>query len=396
MKNINKVSLPDFDIFLRLILFICVFIGFISCNTKEAQSNAQVVVRMPEKNSGKLTLKYYVDSTAYVKLETDKETLIQSIGRVNIFDNKIYIHDSKLKSLFVFDMSGKFLFKIHKVGMGPEEYNSFTSFCIDRKKKLVLIHDLSKNSIYKYSAENGKFEGVVRIKEHKSFARDIMVLGNGDFLCYSNEYPGEAFCGIWELDNNGNFKKHLWKQTEVYPVIPTDPSPMLLKQVKGNLYSVYDVVNNVIYHYDGYNLKKAYQFDFSHLPIVTVSKYPGLTSMKRAELKLKDVIEVSSVQETSNYIWIKWVCNEFGTQTFYVKSENKMILPTKIDLVDGIMGRMVPTDNTDIVCFQIGAFECRKLVEDDKNNEIGAKVKGLMAKTNPDDNPIVQILYMKK
>lgn len=392
----NKISHPNFKTAQYYLTLACFFIGLVACSSNGKQDNTWVEVSMPEKCAGKLTLKNYVDSTAYVKLETNSNSIIRWINRINLFDNKIYIHDSRSKSLFVFDMAGKFLFKIHKVGMGPEEYNSFTSFCIDRHKKLVLIHDLSKNSIYKYSADNGKFEGVVRIKEHKSFARDITVLDNGNFLCYSNEYPKEAFCGIWELDNKGDFKKHLWEQTEVYPVIPTDPSPMLIKQVKGTLYSVCDVVNNVIYHYDGHDFRKAYQFNFTNSPVSPVSKYPGLTNMERDKRKLKDVVEIASVQETSNYIWINWACNGFGSQTFYIKNENKMIFPLKMDQIDGILGQIIPTDNTDIICFKIEAGECKNILKNTKKNEIGAVVRGLISKTIEDDNPIIQIHYMKR
>lgn len=373
-----------------------IFLGLTACSQKDNTNNVQVIIKMPERSSGLFTLKNYVDSTIYVKLETPVDGIIGRINRISIFDDKLFIHDSKSKSLFVFDMSGRFLYKIHRVGMGPEEYNSFTSFCIDRLKKLVLIHDLSKNAIYKYSTNNGNFKDVVRIKERKSFARDISVLDNGDFLCYSSEKQSDAMCGIWVLNKNGDFKKNLWEQTEVYPVIPTDPNPVLIKQLKDSLYSVFDVVNNIIYHYDGSNFTKMYLFDFSHTSVTPVSLHPGITNMKRSESKIKDVIEIAGIQETNNYIWTEWACNGNSIQTFYLKNEKKNIYADKCEFIDGILGMMIPTDNSDIICFNIGAWECADILAKDKKNEIGARVKQLMSKTKPDDNPIIQIYYMKK
>ncbi len=396
MKQSDKVLYAKFRIYLGITVMLSFLIYPTACNKNKNISNPQVIIKLPDQRNGEFHLENYVDSTIYVKLETSDDCLIQRINRISVFENKIYIHDSKMKSVIVFDLKGIFLFKIQKVGMGPEEYNDITSFCIDGINKNIVIHDISKNSIYKYCAYNGKFKEVVRIKERKSFARDILMIDNGEYLCYSNEYPGQAFCGIWLLNEKGDFKKHLWKQTKVYPVTPIDPSPMLLKEINDGVYSIFDVINNIIYHYDGLKLIKAYQFDFSQNTVSTLSDYPGITNMKRFNDKIVDIIDIAAIQETSNYIWTTWLCNQVATQTFYIKKDDKLIMAKKTHLIDGIMGNMKPTNNRDIICFEIGAWECADLLKNDKNNQIAAVVKSLISKTNPLDNPIIQILYMKK
>jgi len=381
---------------LHILLISILLFGSIGCNNNIKETYAKKLINMKVEKEELFTLKNYVDSTVYVKLETDTNIIMRSIHRINIFENKIFIHDSKMKTLFVFNMKGKFLFKIHKVGMGPGEYASFTSFCIDRKKKLVLIHDLRKNTIFKYSTENGELKGIIKIKDHKSFARDITVVESGDFLCYSNEYNKEAYCGFWLLDSVGNFKKQLWKQTDVFPYGSFEPNPIFIKQYKNSIYTLYDAVNNDLYHFDGINFTKEYHFDFSELPISTVSMHPGITPIERFDKKLVDIVQVANIHETSNYIWTVWECNNKKHQTFYDKSKQKLIKIGGFNNDDFVLGRLTPTDNLDIICFEIPARECKDLLKSDKNNEIGHKLKELMKHASPEDNSIVQIKYMKK
>jgi hypothetical protein len=67
----------------------------------------------------------------YVPLETSDECLIGDADKTLIRNNKIYVADfSSAMALFVFDMNGKFLFKIARRGQGPGEYTSFRDFDI--------------------------------------------------------------------------------------------------------------------------------------------------------------------------------------------------------------------------------------------------------------------------
>lgn len=89
-----------------------------------------------------------------VFLETTSECVIGSIKKILIKNNYIYVFDKNVsKSLFVFDMSGKYLFKISPYGRGQGECMFLTDFDIyknnivflsgfDRK---LLLYDLKGN-----------------------------------------------------------------------------------------------------------------------------------------------------------------------------------------------------------------------------------------------------------
>ena len=87
----------------------------------------------------------------YIPLETSKECLIGNADKVLIRNGKIYVADFyQAMSLFVFDLEGKFLFKIARRGQGPGEYIRFRDFDIhsngdiyifDQSGKKILILD---------------------------------------------------------------------------------------------------------------------------------------------------------------------------------------------------------------------------------------------------------------
>jgi hypothetical protein len=92
----------------------------------------------------------------YVPLETSDECLIGYVDKTLIKNNKIYVADfHRSEAIFVFDMNGKFLFKIARKGQGPGEYISVRDFDVlsngyiyvfNPFKKMILIY----NSIGKY------------------------------------------------------------------------------------------------------------------------------------------------------------------------------------------------------------------------------------------------------
>jgi hypothetical protein len=96
----------------------------------------------------------------YVPLETTDECIFAYAEKVLIRDNKIYVADfSTASALFVFDMDGKFLFKIARKGQGPGEYISFCDFDIHKNGDIYMFDDHGKKFIV-YSA-TGKYRQTI-------------------------------------------------------------------------------------------------------------------------------------------------------------------------------------------------------------------------------------------
>jgi hypothetical protein len=73
-----------------------------------------------------------VDSIKIIPLETNDESLIGTISRVYLINDTIFVADySKTKSIFVYDNSGRYLYKICKKGQGPGEYQKINMMQMD-------------------------------------------------------------------------------------------------------------------------------------------------------------------------------------------------------------------------------------------------------------------------
>ena len=86
-----------------------------------------------------------IGNIRYIPLETTDECLLGNADKILIQNNRIYVADfNKAMSLFVFDMNGKYLFKINKRGQGPGEYTSFRDFDIHNNKELYMFDNFGQ------------------------------------------------------------------------------------------------------------------------------------------------------------------------------------------------------------------------------------------------------------
>ena len=89
-----------------------------------------------------------VGNLRYIPLETSDDCLIGSASKVLIRNEKIYVADfSRAMALFVFDMNGKFLFKVARRGQGPREYVSFRDFDIHNNGEIYMFDIMTRKFI---------------------------------------------------------------------------------------------------------------------------------------------------------------------------------------------------------------------------------------------------------
>jgi hypothetical protein len=102
-----------------------------------------------------------------IVLETNDEALIGQINSFRIYDGHIYIMDKySAKTLFVFNMEGRFVRKIGRLGMGPGEYSGISDFAINTDKKEIYLLDMNHRML-KYKPD-GTCIGNLRIHSDKA------------------------------------------------------------------------------------------------------------------------------------------------------------------------------------------------------------------------------------
>lgn len=97
-------------------------------------------------------------------LENNKDALIERIYGLDIYENNIYILDDKLNRLLVFDINGKYKYRIAKTGIGPGEHLDLSDFSIDRDNGLIYLLDEGNKCILEYNLRTLEFIKKIDIK----------------------------------------------------------------------------------------------------------------------------------------------------------------------------------------------------------------------------------------
>lgn len=147
-----------------LIINFFVIVVFTGCN-RDALFNADEAILFID--LGSLDEKTFpgdlINEATYLKLETNEECLIRNIDKIKFSNELIYIMDKLSRSIFVFNMDGKFMKKYHHYGRGPGEYINLDDFDITRDGKFIYMLDFSQYKVIKYSIDN-KFINEIRLE----------------------------------------------------------------------------------------------------------------------------------------------------------------------------------------------------------------------------------------
>lgn len=124
----------------KIILFISLwFIGYSSRDKTTDEANKSLIrINLDERTEDAANLFSYDSS---IVLETIEESLIVQIDRIEFYNNKIYILDSKQNCVFIFDQNGRFDYKINRRRKSPEEYLSVQNFYIHKEEQKIYLYD---------------------------------------------------------------------------------------------------------------------------------------------------------------------------------------------------------------------------------------------------------------
>lgn len=183
---------------MRNILLVTI-LSFVACQQNENQSfNAQNKVTGPfphtidlEKgleNSGAVfKLSSIADSIKFVKLEKTEVSLFEEVEDVEVHDDNLFFLSNmgqKKSRVFRYNLNGKFINSIGKIGRGPGEYlNCEYTIDYDRQEILVLDwYNTRKIRVYDYS---GVFKGDHRMGRVEN-SREVTSLPGSRIIVYNN------------------------------------------------------------------------------------------------------------------------------------------------------------------------------------------------------------------
>ena len=129
----------------------------------------------------------FIDSVEYVTLETHDEGLFKAIDKFLVKNGRYYIFDCFAQNqVLVFNLEGRFLFRVGRKGRAPGEYWRIRNFTVDDQYIYLITNEM--NTIMIYDME-GKF---VKQKEIPFIAFDMAAFRNGDFIFSWHQNEGAS------------------------------------------------------------------------------------------------------------------------------------------------------------------------------------------------------------
>ena len=187
-------------------LSVLLFLAFSCSNKQSSQDSKEIYVDFKNGsptvvNSPDDLFNYsnYLDTVIYVQLETSDNCLIGVVNDIHLVNDKLFIQANN--NVFVFDLNGKFISKVSRVGRGHGEYGKMAWFDVNPSNNEISIYDVTSHRILVYSVE-GDF---IRQFTFEHIPRDFCVLPNGNYLFYTPDYMENHYRGVWQTDPVGNY-----------------------------------------------------------------------------------------------------------------------------------------------------------------------------------------------
>ncbi|WP_316824163.1 MULTISPECIES: 6-bladed beta-propeller [Pedobacter] len=294
-----------------IIIVACLFL--ISCkggNHEDMGKEIKVDVA-PENAIGNFDK--YFDSSKVISLETSAASLIGNINRISIFDNRIYILDRATNSVFIFNWNGKFITKIHDIGVDKGKYIGIMDFAIDKASKRILVHTHRPYKLIYYNME-GKFLSETPLE---GYYKNIDIPAKGKLLTINP--TGSYTANVLDL-NSGDKNEFIHKDaiSEKFNFFST-VFPNVLNSLGTYVTVPY---SPVIYKYSDDKIIPAYRINFGkkNMPDSLLDKNLPASDIYNEAMKNEYGFFISNFRETKNFLVFSYGKNSI---VVYSKKDGK-------------------------------------------------------------------------
>lgn len=253
---------------LNLILFFIAYLGVVSCQQKDKEET--VLTENIKIDFSTVAFDNYkhltvVDTTLIIPLSEDvnRDLIIGQLDKIVVSDSLIYIADTYMKRLLVYDMQGNVIGKVGTMGGGPGEYTSLSDFCVGSNGEIYL-YDSAKNKMLIYDRD------LQFVKDDPiSFKAEQFQFIDGNFLFGLAPY---------NIDHETSGKMVVLTDHSFTPILSTLKygdhidrnyeffSPMTLSKEGGVIYN--RVIDNNAYLFDREgSVQTVFHFDFGELNV---------------------------------------------------------------------------------------------------------------------------------
>ena len=174
----------------KLLLKFIIVLLLCSCN-RQVSNNKNYPVLKVTLDETKTSLFDIFEKVELIPLETNQEFLIRWITKVKYYQDTFYLLDDEQGALFIFDYTGQYINKIHRIGQGPGEYRYIYDFFIDTLQ--LQIGMLSPFGSVFYYDLNGEFIKRVDLPNPPPGYRHVEVLPDNNCIFWSSTGTGDKW-----------------------------------------------------------------------------------------------------------------------------------------------------------------------------------------------------------
>lgn len=276
----------------RNVLYVVLVIFCIACTERKVSDTVNVKQINIKTNEiiDDVSISELVSEYKFVVLESTDESLLGQIDKVELFDDYIYVLDSRnTKKVLRFSRSGKFLNKISAIGNGPGEYLLPDDISINQKTGDIAILDQTKVSIF--SPEN-KFIRTVKLPIYAY-----------KFIWYDNRFAfyNRADNDLVVTDDvDGKQLSALFKNDERKKLVLNYPF-QLIDGGEDVLY--FTNLEYSIYKLSGNSVKSHVKFNFEN----NMFSDSHLDKLQNEPNSVDDFVQIKYCNETSTHIFMVYL-----------------------------------------------------------------------------------------
>ena len=383
----KKGEMVIIKIFLSVIIIMC------SCTNNKINYNVQNKIYFDTKLSVKnFDLKGIIDSAVtIIPLETRDDCLISRIDKLEIVDDRIYIQDILAQSIFIFDINGKFIDKLKRLGQGPGEYVNLSYMTVTDSTIIVVDHyarkqlEYSKNSL-KFLRNVGDINTI--------WCTDIFSLSKN--LYYINN---------WSDSKSGKYRLFAKKTgvDDIAKYLPFKKEPLALG-LSGNKYGVFGNAASVIYDGDDYIYRIKENRVYPEFEMIYKNEKVVYTSGEVENVYKENsddrVLGINSINESEKYLFLHMSLTGNNNYTcIYNKHDSTTIIYTSLAInsyLDDEGVNVMKIINNQVIDWRdaYNLFVLKKYVysnKEFKNQKYKKQLDMLFQDLKEDSNPVLFI-----
>ena len=404
----------------RIILLSFLLIGMSYCSVKnpnkadDGDSVLEIDLFSESKPAGG-KLSAFADDIEFIPLQTTRESLIGGPRRrVVSREQRIYVSD--VMRIMCFDIEGRFLYKLDKLGRGPGEYSVIFYFDVDPDNKYLVIPNHNKLLFYGISDTGFYFQRSLAFHEDVLYKSEIVPGTNHVFIPIppwrGNEQTLSLLIDIF--GDTVHFKPNCYKYTKQSKGGSRSLDEMQVYSIDKKVCFKEEFSDTVFYVDTKDNHFKPRMILNSHNTVVTPEIRGG------AEASGRDWTYVNKIFETSRYVFFScriWdgkdrsnnnriIFDKTTNIKYMLDIDSEYNSPLVDDLGGGPAFNMSYLDysfNGDILFSFVEAHALKKHVasEEFKNAKVKypekkERIKELSDSLDDMDNPVLVMVRLKR